>query len=285
MIRLFIRQYSSSFQGVSKIKQKLDKLPIKISTNLLDLKTINRLDACNIQFLEHILTNLDTFGIKDKHLCDTLRTYENWDSLTKENIENTWNICRECSLNNQIFATLLSKNPKIIDIDKKYLNQRLYDFKNFFSRKHLERLLLRTPDLLTANMDLFSYKFNYVFALMGIDQKEMSTSCVFSYPIQHIRQRHLFLERSALYEKPKKKLQNNNPKLSFIVDLNLKQFLKLCTQDIFTVEDFDVFCNYLCEENFDNELLGLRIGKYLKNQILDSISYQKKIDRQIDEID
>lgn len=278
MIKQFIRRYSLGIDEVSRIKQRVSLLPIKINTNLLDLKTLNRLGACNIQFLERILINLDTFGIKDKYLCDALRSYDNWESFSKENIENAWNIFRECSLNNQIFSTLMSKNPKTIEIDKKYLNQRLYEFKSFFHRKQLEQILIRSPDLLTADMDLFTYKFTYIFALMGIDQKEMSSSSVFSYSLEHIRQRHLFLERSCLYEKPNKKLQNNNPKLSFIMDLNIKQYLKACTNDIFTVEDFDTFCDYLTKENFETELLGLRIGRYLRNQILESISYPKKTD-------
>lgn len=276
MIKQFIRRYSLVLKDVSRIKQKVSLLPIKINTNLLDLKTLNRLGACNLKFLERILLNLDTFGIRDKYLCDALQSYDNWESFSKENIENSWNIFRECSLNNQIFLTLLSKNPKTIDLDKKYLNQRLYELKNFFHRKQLEQILIRTPDLLTANMDLFEYKFTYIFALMGIDQKEMSSSSVFSYSLEHIRQRHLFLERSCLYEKPNKKLQDNNPKLSFIMDLNIKQYLKICTNDIFTVDDYDIFCDYLNQENFDTELLGLRIGKYLRNQIIESISNTKK---------
>lgn len=285
MIKLFLRNYSLNMQEVSKIKEKLSILPIKLNTNLLDLRTLSRLGACNVKFLENVVTNLNTFGIKDKYLCDTLRTHENWENLTKENIENAWNIFRECALNSQIFCTLLSNNPKIIEIDRKYLNQRLNEFKIFFTRKHLEMLLVRSPDLLTTNIDLFTYKFDYLFALMGIDQKEMSSSSVFSYPMEHIRQRHLFLERSGFYEKPNKKIQHKNPKLSFIMDLNLKQYLKICSQDIFTVDDYDAFCDYLSQENFDNELLGQRIGKNMKNQILESIKYQKKIESELDDFD
>lgn len=287
MFRILIRKYSIKAEQLSKIKQKVDALPGGINTNLLDLKTLNRIGLCSNDFLTSLVKNLTQYGIKDKHLCATLETYENWNDLTKDKIEYVWNMFRECSLNNEIYAISLSKNPKIIEIDKKYLTNRLNDFKDFLTRKYLERALVRSPDLLTCNLDLFRYKYSYVFAFMGIEQAEMCSSYVFSHSIEHIRERHIFLLRSGLYDKPNKKGETKveNPKLSFIVDTHLKEFLKLCTKNMFSTDDYSAFSSYLKEENFDNELLGSRIGKLAMNQILDSIRQQKRIDREQNDFD
>ncbi|CAF0709198.1 unnamed protein product [Brachionus calyciflorus] len=285
MFRIFLRKYSINTHELSRIKDKLNKLPIKINTNLLDVNTLNRLGVCSNDYLENLVQNLSLYGIRDKYLCDTLRVYEDWGDLTKEKIEYVWCLFRELSLSNDIYASSLSRNPSIIEIDKKFLQVRLDEFKEFFTKKNLDRLLVRTPELLTGNFDLFRYKFTYCFALMGIEQDEMSSSNYFSHQIEHIRARHLFLNRSGFFDSPYKKGHSKliNSKLSHIVDTNLKEYLRLCTNNLFEVDDFNVFCDYLKKENFDNELLGLRIGKLLRNQILDSIKYQKKLDQ--DEFD
>lgn len=265
---------------LSQIIQKINSLKIKLNTNHLDAGTLNRLGQCSTSFLVELVHNLNEYGIRDIQLANTLKNYDDWSILTREQISSTWDKFRELALKTEIYTTAFSTNPMIIRSDKKSLSQRLKDLKEFFTNKHLDRLLVKSPDLLTHNFDLFRYKFTYIFALMGIEQDEMCSTNVFNYPVEHLRQRHLFLYRSAFYDKPNKKgmTKIENPKLGAIVDTTLKEFIRTCTKNMLTEQDFQTFCDYLKEEKFDNELLGNRIGKLLRNQIIDSINVQKRID-------
>lgn len=112
---------------------------------------------------------------------------------------------------------------------------------------------------------------------MKIGQDEMCKSYVFNKSLDHIRQRHLFLERSGFYDKPNKKgiTKIVNPKLQHIMDLPLKAYLSVCTGDVFREVEFETFCEYLRLENFDDELLGNNIGNTLEKQIISTIRQEK----------
>lgn len=113
---------------------------------------------------------------------------------------------------------------------------------------------------------------------MKIRQQEMCKSKVFDFSIDFIRERHLFLERSGFYDKPNKKgiSKIENPKLKQIMDTSLKTFLNECTRNVFTEQDYVTFCDYLKEENFDDELLGNNIGTELESQIISTIRREKR---------
>ena len=59
------------------------------------------------------------------------------------------------------------------------------------------------------------------------------------------------------------------------MDTNVSDFLKICTHDTFTEEDYTIFGEYLAEENFDDELLGNNIGNTLEKQIIRTMRQEK----------
>ena len=144
------------------------------------------------------------------------------------------------------------------------------------------------PHIRDASLDCHSvtarYKFTYIFQLMRISQDEMCRSGAFNWPLEHVRARHLFLERSAFYDRPNKRAiaKIANPKLRHIVDLPLRAYLRACTGDVLRPDDYDTFCDYLRRENLDGELLGHRIGHALEKQIIGAIR-QDKYDKALSE--
>lgn len=115
---------------------------------------------------------------------------------------------------------------------------------------------------------------------MKIQQSEMCSSGLFNCELDFIRQRHLFLERALFYDPPNKKGISRvvNPRLVHILHPNVAEYLRICTRGLMTDDDYRTFCDYLAQEHFDNELLGGRIEKVLKKQILKEIEIQKKED-------
>lgn len=263
---------------LERILAKIDQLPIKMNSKLLNASTLHRIGQSPLVFVAELVQNLHDYGIRDKYLTHALQVYDDWSLLTRPRLAEICELFRSLSMKAEIYLPIVAQNSQILNETQITLANRLKDLRFFFTNRHLDRILPRSPHLLTNNFDLFRYKFMYVFVLMGIGQLEMSSTRLFDYELEFIRQRHLFLERALFYSKPNKKGETkvDNPKLAFIVDSTLKDYLRLCTRDILGEEEYATFGEYLREEKFDNELLGGRIDKVLKNQIIEDIQMEKK---------
>ena len=260
--------------------QKLKTLPIEIETKYLDKQTLSRLTSCSDSFVIDLVNNLNTYDIKSKYMSDILRTHDDWNLLRRGKLNEMIDMLRSISFKKEVYLSVISQNKLLLNTTERQLVNRLGELKDFFNKQHLERILLNSSQILTDDIDSIRYKFTYIFALMGIEQKEMMLSSVFSYSISFIRERHLFLLRAAFFDKPNKKglTKIENPRLYNIIDSNLKDYLRICTKDTFTVSNYETFCEYLKLQNFDDELLGLRIGKQMQDQIIESIKIQKDDD-------
>ncbi len=246
--------------------QKIESLSInkKINTNYFDKNTLHRIGLSSNQFLGDLFKNLIDYGLEDKHIAKTLKLYEDWSLLSRENLAKSSELFRSTGyFKSELFPLVFSSDKCLINYDQKRLLLRINDLKEFFNKKQLNQIMLKTPSILSSDLDLIRYKFTYVYILMGIQQEEIVLTSLFDHSMEHIRQRHLFLERSLFYDKPNKKgiSRIENPRLYHILDINLKQYLRICTKDSFGEIDYHTFCEYLKEENFDNELLGNRICK------------------------
>jgi hypothetical protein len=258
---------------------KINSLSLKIRTDYLTPEVINRLAACPTEFVVDLITNLTDYGFLNRELATVLRTYDDWSVLTRKQLANSNETFRGLSLNTELFRSVFAGNPNILNADLKFLSWRLHDLKYYLTNRHLELVLPKSPHILTDNFNNFRYKFVYLYILMGVRQKEMCASYVFNHNIKHIRERHLFLTRALFYDTPTKKgaTRVENPKLSAIMDTPVSEFLKRCTQGMFDEQDYQVFCDYLSEEFFENELLGNKIDKTLRNQILEAIKEERHL--------
>lgn len=259
--------------------EKLSSLPVRIDKSLLNKNTLDRLEACSGQFLADMVKCLSQNGMNDKHIANCLNTHDDWSLLaSRARLADVWSTFRELSLKPAVYLHLFATNAQIVRVEKRLLKKRLVDLKEYFANKYLERLLVRSPHVLTDNFDVFRYKFTYVYALMGKRQDEMSSCRMFDHSIEFIRERHLFLERSGFYDRPNKKniSKVENAKLKTIVDSPLDDYLRHCTRGMFTSVDYATFCAYLQTEQFDNELLASRIDKILQKQIIDNIRINKR---------
>jgi hypothetical protein len=267
-------------EHLKQMVQKLKTLPIEIETKYLDKQTLTRLASCSDSFVIDLVNNLNTYDIKSKYMSNILRTHDDWNLLTRGKLNEIIDMLRSVSFKKEVYLSVISQNKLLLNTTEPQLVKRLDELKGFFNKQHLERILLKSSQILTEDIDSIRYKFTYLFALMGIEQKEMMLSSVFSYSINFIRERHLFLLRTAFFDKPNKKglTKIENPRLYNIIDSNLNDYLRICTKDMFTVSNYETFCEYLKQQNFDDELLGLRIGKQMQDQIIESIKIQKNDD-------
>ena len=274
------KQSSQNNTNIKSIIERLHSLPVKIQTNFFDTNTIKRLNSCSDHFIIDLIKVLNDYEIKENFMNDILRSYEDWNVLSRSKVGEMISLFRNLSFKKEVYIAVISRNPMLSVLTEKQIKSRLTELKNFFTNKHLERILLNSSNLLTDDFDLIHYKFTYLFALMGVNQNEIILSRVFTYPIWHIRQRHLFLCRSGLYDRPNKKglTKCENPKLYHIMDSCLKDYLRICTKDLFSIQQYETFYDCIKLENFDEELLGLRIGRNMQEKVLKSMKIQRRED-------
>lgn len=123
---------------------------------------------------------------------------------------------------------LVSYNPDIISLRTEEIVSRVNELRTLFKSRDILHLIAKSPFVLTEDIGQIHSKFNYVFNEMGITQRQMMYSNIFSHSLGHIRTRHQFLTRAGLYKnvaKDKGEI-NKNPLLQDILDSNDAKFAR-----------------------------------------------------------
>jgi hypothetical protein len=237
-----------------------------------------RLKTSDPEIIENIVENLTEFGAPWQRITEIIQNYDDLSLFnSREHLWNRIEMIQKLNISSDLHFHLIARNPQIMTIPANSLLSQFQRLKDFFSSKNLNSLLVKSPTILTNNMDSIKYKFSYLYFIMGIKQNEMCATFVFNHSIDRLRERHLFLERAGLFDKPNKKgiTKVNNPFLIDIIDTNVDAFLRKAARDLFTIEDYQSFCDYLKEEDFTDELLGFNTGRGMRDTILNEIRMDK----------
>lgn len=148
-----IRKLSTVRANNEDLQEKLDAL--KLNQFALNKATRHRLDKCSNDFVRNLATNLALFEIKDKHLTYVLNNHENWSQLTRDSLQRTCETFRDLKFTPNVYIELITRNPLLIDIELKPLITRLNELKDFFTKRHLNKLFVKTPTILTDDFDSF----------------------------------------------------------------------------------------------------------------------------------
>ncbi|XP_071500562.1 transcription termination factor 4, mitochondrial-like [Diadema antillarum] len=90
-----------------------------------------------------------------------------------------------------------------------------------FTKVDVVTILSECPSILAENPDTLEVKFQYVYFRMGItDNSEMARARIFKYSLDHLRCRHLILERLGIYVPPdnRGRFSKKNPALTVVMD-------------------------------------------------------------------
>lgn len=136
-----------------------------------------------------------------------------------------------------------------------------------FKRSELPQLFLYSPRAILEPFEKTEETFQYIFFTMGYKKHNLiARHGILSYSLDHIRQRHLFLDRRGLYQQPDKN-QNTaieNPKMKGMICYPKQRFcqeIALADPDEFelfkrvlTLEDAIRVKEECSEEVFDKEI-------------------------------
>uniref|UniRef100_A0A336LZM4 CSON008622 protein n=1 Tax=Culicoides sonorensis TaxID=179676 RepID=A0A336LZM4_CULSO len=153
---------------------------------------------------------------------------------------------RACQFGERRFQDLITKHPALIQHgNEKKLTRRMGFLQSFVTTpKNVWRIMMSSPEVAIEPEPIIEAKFKYLMEEMLLEVPEIVDSDVFSHTLEHIKMRHIFLDRLGMYKyrNPKKDIRHEkrtNPKLSQIVDTSDKRFAcKIC---YVTLEEYEIF--------------------------------------------
>lgn len=226
----------------------------KLTDEVLDTELANNaqlaiFDKPRILAIHKTLTSA---GFFEDLAFQIIRRYPPLVRLKEEKLAKTLEVWRGCQFSNTQYHHLFVEQPQLLEYGQEnQLRRRLTDLSTFTTKpKHIWRLLLASPQILTDNPVVIQQKIDYLMAEMEVDVTDAVKSGVFSHSLEKLRCRHTLMVRCGVY-KPKSKHatpmdSDKNPRVARIMDSSNEYFAKkICG---ITVAEYNTFCELYARE-------------------------------------
>lgn len=176
---------------------------------------------------EVILTFLSTYGLSNDILCQILEKFPTILQLPPRALNSVIESLRQIGIYDQSLQQIIKTYPEIFLLSPSTITKRTKQLGLLFKMDDVLLLIRKSPLILAENWENIEKKFHYVFGTMGITQPQMRHSNLFSYSLEHIQIRHLWVERCGFFKKCKAKEDKKlNPRLDLIIDSSDQNFAK-----------------------------------------------------------
>lgn len=180
-------------------------------------------------------------GLTGRRICRLVTKHPKLLEISPDSIKQRMEHFRNLGFTSSDILQVIERCPEIIAFPMKNMNARIKELEALFKTEDVRELVKKSPTVLFDGMSVIKAKFHYVFDVMGITQRQMMNSRLFSYTLKHIQRRHIFLVRSGFYKERKKKGEiNPNPFLSDIIDIPDEHFVRKYGK--MSLLDYRAFC-------------------------------------------
>lgn len=202
----------------------------------------------NLSQVTDVIMLLLEYGLLKDDITHIVKIYPDIVFKAKADVLVIIKYLQDLGFSTDSIVKMICNHPSLLDSDMTSVPQRIEDLKLLFKTKDTFKLLEKLPTLLFCDMEEILQRFNYVFVEMGITQPQMMYSNLFSYPIEHIHARHMFLVRAGYFKKMlKTKGQIDlNPKLDNIIGTSDTEFVMKFGD--MTVKDYKTFKKLLLKD-------------------------------------
>ncbi|KAL4228752.1 Mitochondrial transcription termination factor 4 [Mactra antiquata] len=213
----------------------------------------------NLMNLSHFVELMDVlcqYGFSMDDIVYLLKSSPEILKINKSHLVTLYEDLHNIGFPHDAINSMFVKCPALLTCDIKTKLPMIEELKLLFKKTDTYKLIERSPNVLFYDLSYIQERFNYVYHQMGITQPQMMYSKLFTYPMEHIITRHLFVVRAGYFKKlQKSKGQvDMNPKLDTIIDttddefaekfgnmtsLDYQTFKSLVVNDIVRVEEED----------------------------------------------
>merc|ERR1712168_229899 len=132
-------------------------------------------------------------------------SYTNINKINCKNIIMALDVFRCCGFPAEDAQKLICYSPIFLSLTQNEIETRLNDLVTYFSKKYVYQLVANSPSTLIESWEDIESRIEYITRVMGLPIKSiLATPYFFSYSLQHIKTRHVLLQRMGLYVKPDK---------------------------------------------------------------------------------
>ncbi|KAL3875951.1 hypothetical protein ACJMK2_033850 [Sinanodonta woodiana] len=198
--------------------------------------------------LHVIVEHLFEYGFTHQNIEQIISKVTNTEILSISKITEVMNTMREFGFNEKSLLKALSSYPDIFNMNSQAVLTRVETLKKWFKTSDIVSLTKKYPNILFENMEVLQEKFDYVYHRMGVSQDQMKHTELFSFPLEHIQARHIYLERAGFFIKPKHRQgeKNSNPLLKDIISTPDAVFAKRFGG--LSIEDYRTFYSLFLQE-------------------------------------
>ncbi|CAD7078913.1 unnamed protein product [Hermetia illucens] len=193
------------------------------------------------------------YGFKTKSFTQIVAEHPKVLTRPTAKISDSLEFWRGCQFGENRVENLILRYPELLEIsnNRKILSQ-IHALKSLVhTSKNVWTLLMNSPNLIHENIKTIEAKFNYMHDIMRLEIPEIVKSQAFSYTLDDIKTRHVFLERLGIFKPRSPKAPpgeiSKNPRLHQIMDSTESQFATKV--GLVTLAEFEAF-----KELFKREL-------------------------------
>ena len=173
---------------------------------------------------------------------------KNPEIVKQENFDNVHEVIGELKsfgLNQREVQAMLSKNPLMVSTQVANVKLVCKKLTNYFSKAEAKAILVKSPNLLTEDVEETTARIFYGHDEMGISKSLFAKSELLSQPFKEVVARHKFLERMGLYKTADPRvsvvtvIEGGNPEYRDIFKPKDKHFARNVAQS--TLEEYQTF--------------------------------------------
>lgn len=237
---------SSGKERIKDYVQHLINLKLKIKDieqlMLTSPKILIKEDTCTLT------KQLREYGFSPKQLVHILSKFPDILDMNFETFLKNLEIFRNIGLSDDVLMALVVSDPTILLLEQEYVIHRVDDLKKMFLSKSVLQLIVKSPLVLTEDINMIHSKYEYVSNRMGATPGQVIRSYLFSHSLDYIKCRHQFLTRAGLYKKITKDTGEigKNPSLREMLDTSDEIFAK--KHGKMTVAEYQTFVKIFQKE-------------------------------------
>lgn len=195
-----------------------------------------------------MINTLLTNGLQLSHVLSLLQDFENVIDLNGKKIAEVFDALRDARIFDKNVSDIIRRNPRVLLLTKKDIGLQVGNMRQLFTTADAVTLVKQCPQVLTDDWTENQAKFSYIFHEMKVTQKQMVYASCFRHSLQHIKQRHMFLVRTGMFDMLKRREGEKSPnaRLDQIIDSTDEAFCRKFGG--FRLEEYRAFCKLFDKE-------------------------------------
>lgn len=185
-------------------------------------------------------------GLTVADIVEMLMVYPQLLQMNADKVHQVFNCLREHGFADEHLISVIIRAPLLLVTTPQFITEQIQCLMTMFTHKDILKLAVKCPNVLFDDFEDTERKVQYIVYEIGVDQKQIVSSCALAHSLFHIELRHQIMSRAGIYRKPHPKKKIDNVHLKVMVDSLTGEFVENIVG--ISMEEFGVFEKMLLRE-------------------------------------